>query len=657
MLLKVAKASFVFLTCFSSVISLLSAGSIETHVQAPDLALDAFSQTMNDELLIHGLELENQTGKETLILQRFLVFHPEAKVVVETDAGQVRLSPPNHAYYQGHVAGRPHSRVFLTIAEDGDYRGLVAEQGQWWSLQLTQTRATGPLLSALPLPPEQRDAMPPFVCGTDELAEIPADSTTSPTPPPDQLAVAGDLIGATYYTTIAVEGDYEFVQRKGSREAALDYVGDLIGFTSIIYQRELATQVLVGDVFLWETEDDPWTADGTGAQLTQFRDYWRDNRTEVNRTLATFLSSRRLGGGVAWGSQLCSRSNGYSVSANLSGGFNFDNPRSVWDIVVVAHELGHNFGSGHTHCYNPPIDKCYDQCTNEPKVLPCGQRGGGCGTILSYCHLLSGGMSNIGLTMGLDHVYGDRPERVPGRMGAHVASVAARAPECLPTVCDAPVIVQQPSDQTWCLGDNATLSIDVDGTDLQYQWRKNGAVIDGADSATLSLGLADTDDNGAYYCVVTSTCGDLVSASVTVNVAAPSVVVEPPVAVQSLAATTLAGTIGCVDAQTPRSWFNVTDNVAINESSLDLTLPRLNETSVIELRIGEGSAQTMVARAVVLVSADERYEDVNGDGCNSITDLHQVLSDWRQRVVVDPNMDGVIDVRDYLFINIAQTCE
>lgn len=647
----------LFLACFLSAVSLLSAGSIETHAQAPDLAVDAFSLAVNDEFLIHGLELEEHKGEESLILQRFLVFHPEAKVVVYTAAGEARLTPPNHVYFQGYVAGRPHSRVFLTIAEDGDYRGLVAEQGQLWSLRQAQTRGAGPSLAALPLPPEQRDAMPPFVCGADELAEIPADPVASTNPPPDQLAVAGDLIGATYYTTIAVEGDYEFVQRKGGREGALDYVGDLIGFTSIIYQRELATQVLVGDVFLWETEDDPWNAESTGAQLTQFRDYWRDNREEVNRTLATFLSSRGLGGGVAWVGQLCSRGNGYSVSANLSGGFNFDNPRSVWDIVVVAHELGHNFGSGHTHCYSPPIDKCYDQCTSEPKVLPCEQRGGGCGTILSYCHLLSGGMSNIGLTMGLDHIYGDQPERVPGRMAAHVASVAGRAPECLPTICDAPVIVQQPSDQVLCLNDNAALSINVDGTDLQYQWRKNGAVINGADGPSLSLGLADADDAGAYYCVISSACGDLVSNSVTVSVAGPSVAVHPRVALQSLGTTSLSGSIGCIDAQTPRRWFNVTANAAINQNGLDLTLPRLNETSLIELRIGEGSAEAMVASALVLVSADERYEDADGDGCNGIGDLHQVLQDWRERVTVDPNMDGVIDVRDYLFINISQTCD
>jgi hypothetical protein len=62
--------------------------------------------------------------------------------------------------------------------------------------------------------------------------------------------------------------------------------------------------------------------------------------------------------------------------------------------MVVAHEIGHNFGSPHTHCYNPPLDNCYNAesgCYTGTKSCPAAATINGVasvtGTIMSYCHL------------------------------------------------------------------------------------------------------------------------------------------------------------------------------------------------------------------------------------------------------------------------------
>ena len=59
------------------------------------------------------------------------------------------------------------------------------------------------------------------------------------------------------------------------------------------------------------------------------------------------------------------------------------------------HELGHNFGTGHTHDsgYNPVIDTCGTSC---PAQLPLPKSS----TIMSYCHGCSGGYNNMDYTFG-----------------------------------------------------------------------------------------------------------------------------------------------------------------------------------------------------------------------------------------------------------------
>ena len=66
--------------------------------------------------------------------------------------------------------------------------------------------------------------------------------------------------------------------------------------------------------------------------------------------------------------------------------------------------------------------------------LPCPTPGAGCGTIMSYCHFLSGGLGNISFTFGAGHPWGAEPGRIPSRMSDHVVAQAAANPGCLDLV-------------------------------------------------------------------------------------------------------------------------------------------------------------------------------------------------------------------------------
>ena len=83
--------------------------------------------------------------------------------------------------------------------------------------------------------------------------------------------------------------------------------------------------------------------------------------------------------------------------------------------MVVTHEIGHNFRSPHTHCYSPPVDHCYGAKAGATAVatsVPPEK-----GTIMSYCHLLSGGYSNIKMFLG---VPAESSARRPTRIRTYV---------------------------------------------------------------------------------------------------------------------------------------------------------------------------------------------------------------------------------------------
>jgi hypothetical protein len=82
----------------------------------------------------------------------------------------------------------------------------------------------------------------------------------------------------------------------------------------------------------------------------------------------------------------------YGISTGIQGSMKDLDGEMFWDLFVIMHELGHNFGSDHTHdiaSYNPQIDACGDgQCTS---LVTGNSIKSGEGTIMSYCYLCSGG--------------------------------------------------------------------------------------------------------------------------------------------------------------------------------------------------------------------------------------------------------------------------
>lgn len=183
---------------------------------------------------------------------------------------------------------------------------------------------------------------------------------------------------------IAFETDHELFQLLGSDAAVRGYVDELVGHASDLFCQQVDVRLEVASVTVYPTSSDPWTGTDT---LSRFYEFAGNGPLPDGVDLSHFLSGAHLGGGVAYVAVLCNPWWGAALSANLTG-----NPvPGTWDFFVFAHELGHNFGSFHTHEYCPPLDRCGVATGLGCSPVKVCTRG----TLMSYCHTCPGGVANV----------------------------------------------------------------------------------------------------------------------------------------------------------------------------------------------------------------------------------------------------------------------
>ena len=355
---------------------------------------------VGQRVLLDNFPLDDGSSLD-LDLERFTVLRPDSRTIivdeqgVEHDAGDLGV-----VLLKGSVAGDPGSRVYVSTSPYG-INGFIKTKDTTYSI------STGPsgadfghdlgltVCDAALIPSEDGPERP--------CAVIPSADALN------KLAIAGlapdgyadRRVRATRETELAIETDYEYTANifGGNANAASAYIQTLIGGITLIYENDLDVHLTVVYSRVFSANNDPYPGNDDSNRLDHFMAEWDANMEGVHRDAAhMFTGLSPSWGGIAYVSALCfNEDNGeptsydYGCSAYLNGFFPSpltDHNSDNWDLVVCAHELGHNHGTGHTHdidWYNPIIDGCgLGDCS-----APYG------GTIMSYCHTCSGGLSNI----------------------------------------------------------------------------------------------------------------------------------------------------------------------------------------------------------------------------------------------------------------------
>jgi len=395
-------AAALFVSCFAALAAAADHHFTPTLVaprEAKAMPADVVSLKMGalravpagDRVTIQNLPLGSRDV--TLDLTRFSITNDDTRFVLGSASGPdvpLDFDASQLVFLRGSVAGEPGSRVMLVLSDRFESTGRVSlVDGRTFGVSSRST-------PSLPLEPGQLAIYPAKAPPTGFLG--PTLCGTSPDEPPmgakehwraNPTLASEAPLPPMRLVEIAIDTDYEYFSLFNDLDTALAYLLAVYAIDADIFIRDLRSNLTLSFVRLWDTPDDLFNEGGI---LNAFKSHWNENMQDVHRDVAQLLSGRRdLGfGGQAFLNGVCSEENGYSVSVYTLGFWGDLETPSVFnrDIIITAHELGHSFGTLHTHDIEPPIDNCNDPDTSEP------QRG----TIMSYCsQTWTGGSANIDL--------------------------------------------------------------------------------------------------------------------------------------------------------------------------------------------------------------------------------------------------------------------
>jgi hypothetical protein len=332
--------------------------------------------------------------RSAVVLRRFRIAAPDARLRVTGPGGDEIRPLPDVAHFAGTVAGEPDSVVYVGARPEGLTAFVESSAGEAY-VGADEAR-TGFVVRDSSSPGNDRYRKSAFLCAEDQLPEAPQKPRTNERSGSETPSVTG-----FQKSTLIVETDQELLAKfSGSIDDMTAYVLSLFAQVDLIYERDLSYHFTVIEVHAWSMPD-PWDGPQTIDQLKQLGTWYHANRplSSYPRSTVHLVSGLDVTGGVAYRPALCI--DDFDAGSGVWGGAYgmtqiFGNyPADKWDLHATAHELGHNVGSKHTHCYVPEIDQCFNQesgCYSGPTSLPDGG-----GTLMSYCNLLAGGEDNINL--------------------------------------------------------------------------------------------------------------------------------------------------------------------------------------------------------------------------------------------------------------------
>jgi hypothetical protein len=270
-------------------------------------------------------------------------------LLLEDNERLLRLLPPTTRtrlsgarLLRGTIENAPGSWVRLTLV-DGRYEGAL-----WDGFDLYALAPTARISPHMSMPMVGRDAGHAIYRVNDSRSEVDGHSCAVESGEQSQNGgiaykqVFRELQALAHSAPseilVSLIGDFEYTSAYGS--GALVDMATRANLVDAIFSSQVGVSIVPTDFITYASNNDPFTTNNPSTLLDQFATFRSNNAAVRSRGLAHLMTGRELDGsvvGIARLNVLCQTS---GVSITQVSWF-------VDAALVMAHELGHNFGAPH----------------------------------------------------------------------------------------------------------------------------------------------------------------------------------------------------------------------------------------------------------------------------------------------------------------------
>ena len=327
-------------------------GLVESEVQRLEVAREGATGSAAAPVLV---ELSVRGEPDLLVLHEADVRAPGFRLHVQDDAGihtLVDREPPTT--YRGQLAGHPGSVVAASLLEDGLYARILPPNGEELWLEPVGDRVAEATPGHHVLYATRNVIVPASLCGSEELESR---GWAAPLEEPGPSVAS---LSSASVTELACDADYEYFARYGSVSAVSNRIQSVINVMNLQYEAAAGITHQITSIVVRTSASQPYTGTHANSLLIQMQNDWNANRSGVARDVAHLFTGKPLTNGVIGSSyvgSICTLDQAYGVSqADYS-------PTFACTTDLVAHELGHGWGSGHCTC--PYTMNAVANCANQ----------------------------------------------------------------------------------------------------------------------------------------------------------------------------------------------------------------------------------------------------------------------------------------------------